>query len=62
MKALAKADYVIANSRFTKELALKLGVRLKTLKSLILVVTILFQLMNEAKEFAEKVYNGAHPN
>ena len=27
MKALNKADFVIANSKFTKELALKLGVK-----------------------------------
>ena len=29
LKALAKADYVIANSKFTKELALKFGVKIK---------------------------------
>ena len=28
LKALHKADYVIANSRFTKELAIKLGVKI----------------------------------
>ena len=32
LKALSKADYVIANSKFTKELALKLGVKVKYIK------------------------------
>ena len=32
IKALAKADHVIANSRFTKELAIKLGVPIQDIK------------------------------
>ncbi len=59
LKALAKADYVIANSRFTKELAMKFGVK---------DVTVInpgcnypIQVNNEAKEYAKKIYGLSSP-
>ena len=59
LTALAKADHVIANSKFTKELALKLGVK---------DVTVInpgcnypIPVNDEAKEFAKNIYGEASP-
>ena len=61
LKALAKADYVIANSRFTKELALKFGVKIKNIKVINPGCNYPIPVNVEAKEFADKVFNGANP-
>ena len=59
LKALNKADFVIANSRFTKELAMKLGVK---------DITVInpgcnypIQIKDESKKFATKIFNNASP-
>ena len=59
LKSLSKADHVIANSRFTKELALKLGVK---------DVTVInpgcnypIPVNDEAKEYAKNIYGQASP-
>ncbi len=59
LKALAKADHVIANSNFTKELAKKLGVK---------NVTVInpgcnypFSVNDEARGFAKNIYKNAFP-
>jgi len=59
LKSLGKADHVIANSRFTKELALKLGAK---------DVTIInpgcnypIPVNNEAKEYAKNIFGEASP-
>ena len=56
---MSKADHVIANSRFTKELALKLGVK---------DVTVInpgcnypIPVNDEAKEYAKNIYGEASP-
>ena len=61
VKALAKADYVIANSRFTKELAVKLGVPIKNIKVINPGCNYPIPLEEEAREFAERKFNGASP-
>ena len=61
IKALAKADHVIANSRFTKELAIKLGVPFKAIKVINPGCNYPIPLEEEAREFAEKKFNGASP-
>ncbi len=59
LKSLAKADHVIANSKFTKEFAMKLGIK---------NVTVINPGCNypipvgeESKEFAKKIYKNASP-
>ncbi len=59
LKSLSKADYVIANSRFTKELALKLGA-----KDIIVInpgCNYPIQINDEVKEYARKIFSGASP-
>ena len=59
LKALAKADFVIANSRFTKELALKFGV-----KDVIVInpgCNYPIQVNSESQEFAKKIYGISSP-
>ncbi len=59
LKALNKPNYVIANSRYTKELAMKLGVK---------DVTVInpgcnypLPVNNDAKIFAKKIYGNSSP-
>ena len=61
INALAKADHVIANSKFTKELAIKLGVPVKDIKVINPGCNYPIPVEREAKEFAEKMFNGASP-
>jgi len=59
LNALAKADHVIANSKFTKEFAMKLGV-----KNLIVInpgCNYPIEINEEAKEFAKNLYGNASP-
>ena len=59
LNALNKADYVIANSRFTKELALKLG-----MKDVIVInpgCNYPINVSEEAKEFARSIYGNSSP-
>ena len=59
LTALAKADHVIANSKFTKEFAMKLGVKNVTVINPGCNYPI--HINEEAKEFAKKVYGNASP-
>ena len=61
LKALDKADYVIANSRFTKELAIKVGVKSKNIKIINPGCNYPIPLNDDAKEFAKRKYSGASP-
>ena len=59
LTALAKADHVIANSKFTKEFAMKLGI-----KNVIVInpgCNYPIPINEEAKEFAKKIYGDASP-
>ena len=59
LTALAKADHVIANSKFTKEFAMKLGI-----KNVIVInpgCNYPIPINEEAKEFAKKIYGNASP-
>ena len=59
LKALAKADYVIANSKFTKEFAQKLGV-----KNVMVInpgCNYPIPIVEEKKEFAKKIYGSSSP-
>jgi len=57
--ALAKADHVIANSKFTKEFAMKLGVKNVTVINPGCNYPI--QINKEAKEFAQNIWGDASP-
>ena len=59
LSALAKADHVIANSKFTKEFAMKLGVKNVTVINPGCNYPIPINL--EAKEFAKKIYGNTSP-
>ena len=59
LTALAKADHVIANSKFTKEFAIKLGIKNVTVINPGCNYPI--PINDEAKEFAKKIYGNASP-
>ena len=59
LNALAKADHVIANSKFTKEFAMKLGIKNVTIINPGCNYPI--PINEEAKEFAKKIYGNASP-
>ena len=59
LNALAKADHVIANSKFTKEFAVKLGVKNVTVINPGCNYPI--PINEEAKEFAKNIYGNASP-
>ena len=59
LKALAKADHVIANSKFTKEFAVKLGVKNVTVINPGCNYPI--PINEEAKSFAKNIYEDASP-
>jgi len=61
IKALSKADYVIANSQFTKELAIKLRVKVNNIKVINPGCNYPILINEEAKEFAKKIYEKASP-
>ena len=59
LNALAKADHVIANSKFTKEFAIKLGV--KNVAVINPGCNYPIPINEEAREFAKKIYGNASP-
>jgi phosphatidylinositol alpha-1,6-mannosyltransferase len=59
LKALVKADHVIANSKFTKEFAMKLGIKNVTVINPGCNYPI--QINEEAREFAKKIYSDSSP-
>ena len=59
LDALAKADHIIANSKFTKEFAMKLGIKNVTVINPGCNYPI--PINDEAKEFAKKIYGNASP-
>ena len=59
LTALAKADHVIANSKFTKEFAIKLGVKNVTVINPGCNYPI--QINDEAKEYAKNIFGDASP-
>ena len=59
LNALTKVDHVIANSKFTKEFALKLGVKNVTVINPGCNYPI--QVNDEAKEYAKGIFGGASP-
>ena len=60
-KALSKADYVIANSEFTKELAIKMGLKIKNIKVINPGCNYPIPISQEGRDFAKKIYGQASP-
>ena len=61
LKALSKADNIIANSRFTKELAIKLGIKVKVIKVINPGCNYPIPVNDDSKEFAKKIYGEGSP-
>jgi len=61
IKALSKANYVIANSRYTKELAIRLGIKVKDIKKINPGCNYPISVNEDAKEFAKKIYGESSP-
>ena len=61
IKALCKADYIVANSKFTKELAIKLGVEAKVIKVINPGCNYPIPVGEDAKDYAKKIYKNAFP-
>ena len=59
LNALAKADHVIANSKFTKEFAMKLGIKNVTIINPGCNYPI--GVSEEAREFSKNIYGNASP-
>jgi phosphatidylinositol alpha-1,6-mannosyltransferase len=61
LNALNKADYVIANSNFTKELAIRRGFGSKKIKVINPGCNYPIKIDNHSKEFAKRIYGNAFP-
>ena len=61
LNALDKADFVIANSRFTKNLVIKLGFKKKNLIVINPGCNYPIKINNEAKNFAKMIYGESFP-
>ena len=61
IKSLNKANFIIANSRFTKELAIKLGVKVKNIKVINPGCNYPIPVNEDAKEFAKNTFGDASP-
>ena len=61
LKALNKADYIIANSKFTKELVIKLGLGYEKIKVINPGCNYPIQADAKSKELAKKLYADAFP-
>ncbi len=59
LKSLNKADFVIANSKFTRDLSLNLGI--KNVSVINPGCNYPISINNSAKEFAKKIYRNAFP-
>ena len=59
--SLNKADYVIANSQFTKNLVIKLGLKSENIKIINPGCNYPIEISNEYKEFAKSVYGNSFP-
>ncbi len=61
LKALSKTHLVIANSKFTKELVIKLGFRSNNIQVINPGCNYPIKINNEAKNFAKIIYGDAFP-
>ena len=61
LSSLNKADYVIANSQFTKNLAIKLGMKSENIKIINPGCNYPIEIDNKFREFAKSVYGDSFP-
>ena len=62
LSALNKSDYIIANSKFTKNLVTKLGMGPEKIKVINPGCNYPIKIKNESKDFANKIYDDSFPN
>ena len=61
LSALNKANYIIANSQFTKNLVIKLGLASKNIRVINPGCNYPIKINNEFKEFAKSIYGDSFP-
>ena len=61
LKALGKADFVIANSKFTKNFVLKMGLKHNNIKVINPGCNYPLKISKESKTFAEMIYKNSFP-
>ena len=61
LKALGKADFVIANSKFTKNFVLKMGLKHNNIKVINPGCNYPLKISEESKTFAEMIYKDSFP-
>ena len=61
LNSLNKADYVIANSQFTKNLVIKLGLSSKNIRVINPGCNYPIEINNEFKKFAKSIYSDSFP-
>ena len=61
IKSLKKSDYIVANSNFTKNLAIKLGVNHKNINVIHPGCNYPIEINKEAKEFANLLFGKSFP-
>ena len=61
LNALNKADFVIANSSFTKNLVIKLGLKKDNIKIINPGCNYPIKINNKARQFAETIYGNSFP-
>ena len=61
LSALGKADYIIANSKFTKNLVIKLGYKKKNVEVINPGCNYPIEVKNSSKKFADNIYGNSFP-
>ena len=61
LKSLSKADYIIANSKFTKNLVIKLGLNQDKIKIINPGCNYPIEVLNDSKRFAKNIFGNASP-
>ena len=61
LKSLSKADYIIANSKFTKNLVIKLGLNQDKIKIINPGCNYPIEVLNDSKKFAKNIFGNASP-
>ena len=61
LNSLNKADYVIANSQFTKNLVIKLGLASENIRVINPGCNYPIEIDGEFKEFAKSIYGDSFP-
>ena len=61
LSSLNKADYVVANSQFTRNLVIRMGLKTDKIKTINPGCDYPIEINNDSKKFAKKIYGDAFP-